>query len=115
MATPVWWTRRHSAGAQHDSLPDLTQGLQIRMPETPATEGLAWIEVEVEARRVRIAAAFDVGKMGADVGLVRALVLREANVAIDAEHRASDGSGVGPEVGTDRSQRLREVITYHSG
>jgi dihydrofolate reductase len=96
-------------GALHDPLPNELQAVSIRVPQTSTRKGLPRRQVEIETRRMSVAAALHVWKMGADVGLVRALVLREPHVAVNAEHRSADGPRVGSEVGIDGLQRLGEV------
>jgi hypothetical protein len=60
----------------------------------------AGLEVEVEDRRVGVLAEL-VPEANPDDCLVRRLVLREADVTVDTEERAADGSRVGAEVGAD--------------
>jgi hypothetical protein len=81
----------------------------VRVPEPAAAERLAGSEVKVEARRVGVPTGPAVRELGADVGLVRALILREPNVSVDAEHRATDRTRVGAEVGTDSLESRSQV------
>ena len=64
------------------------------MPDAPAHVDLVRIEAQVERRAVDVAPGL-VAEVGRDVGLVRALVAREAGVALDAEHGAADRPRVG--------------------
>src|SRR2546425_3546898 len=68
------------------------------MPEPGGGEAVPGLEVQVESWRVHVPVAGGVRKVGRGVGLVRALVPRESDVAIDAEHRAA------VEVAADRGE-----------
>ena len=81
--------------------------LAIGMPDPDPGEDAPGLEMEVEARRVRVLRTL-VPEVDPDVGLVGRLVLREARVAIDPEQRSADGSRVGHEVRADLAQRRRE-------
>ncbi len=87
---------------------DLLQRGAVGMPDAGADEDLAGLEVEVEARGVGVLARL-VAELDAGVGLVGALVLGEAHVAVDAEERAADRPRIGVEVGADLGQARPEI------
>src|SRR5688572_18738624 len=95
------------SGIVRDGGPDAIQLRPRRHPETAADETLAGLEMEVEASAsfTRFAANFatraTVVEPAAGVRLVRRLVLGEADVAIDPEHRAPD---VTADLGGDASE-----------
>ena len=79
------------------------------MPDPAAGEDFARRQVQVEAGRVHVLGLL-VLEPDARRGLVRRLVLREARVAVDAEQRAADAPGVGPQVRADLAQVRLEVL-----
>ena len=82
-------------GLGDDSLANLPQGIGFRMPQATSGEAGPRFQMQVKARPVdAIFAAPTVREMGRQVGLVGALVLGEASVAVDAEHRTARGPGI---------------------
>jgi len=78
------------------------------VPDAGAGHDVAGLEVQVEARGVGVLGRL-VAELDADPGLVGALVLREADVAMDAEQRPLAGPRVGVEVAADTAQPRREL------
>src|SRR5262245_6209482 len=84
----------------HDLLPgrrfggnraaDLQEGVGIGHPEARADEHLLRRKMDVETRGVHVAPQ-TVAELARAMLLVRTFVLREAHVAVDAEHRAAMG------------------------
>ena len=91
-----------------DRRADLAQRRRVRVPDTDAGERTAGLEVEVVARRVGVFRE-QVAEVDPGLRLVRRLVLREADVAVDAEERAAGGSRVGAKVGADLVEERGEV------
>ena len=88
---------------RHDRIPDLVQGRVVGHVDTATRKRLAGLDVQVETRGRRFPALV-MTEGHADIGLVRALVGREADVAVDSEQRATHRTWVGDKVGTDLLQ-----------
>ena len=78
------------------------------MPNAGPGKHIARLQVQVEAGGVHIFGAF-VPELGGRHDLVRALVLREANVPVNSEDRPTRRSRVSDEMRADLAQWLREV------
>ena len=85
-------TVRGPLGVLGDGLPERRQLGRRRMPHPAPDVDLAGSQVEVAARVAALAVGLDAAlgprERGRDVRLVRRLVLREADVAVDPERRA---------------------------
>src|ERR1700722_3335223 len=90
-------------GFRRDTIADLCQSIGWRHPQSAAKEYLAWREMHVETGRMRVLAEC-VAEMAGGMLLVRTFVLREAHVAIDAEH----GAAVRPRIGGKMFRDFRE-------
>src|SRR5437867_4644651 len=82
-----------------DPVTNLRQRRCVRVPHPGARERFAGLEVDVEARgHVLRPLALGVPEVDRDVRLVRALVRREADVAVDPGEGAAERTGVRDEV-----------------
>src|SRR2546422_9262259 len=95
--------------ASDDAIAYSLQGRRIGMPEPSPAHAVRGFQMQVKPRRVLILAGSSVRKVGADVGLVRALVFGESDVPVDTEHGATDRPGVDLDMGADGVARLAEV------
>ena len=93
-------------GLRGDRGADLQKRVGIGHPETSADEHLLGREMHIEARRVDVAAEA-VAELAGAMLLVRTFVLREAHVAVDAEHRAAIGPRIGDELLADAGEMRR--------
>ena len=91
-----------------NGFPDLSGGGGVRPPYAGAGEHHAGLELQVEARSVYVSPHL-VAEVDTGVCLVGGLVLREADVPVDAEHRPARPPGVGHHVGADAGQLILEV------
>src|SRR5262249_61885564 len=89
-----------ASGVGDDRLADAGGRVGGGVPDAAAGEDLVRADVQVIAGRVGVLGPF-VSEVDSEVCLVRALVLREACVSVDAEEGASARPRVGEEVGAD--------------
>src|ERR1035437_4399333 len=82
------------------------------MPNARRREAVIRLQVQIEHGRMGILAA-GVGEMYADMGLERALVVREPGVAVYPEERTSCGARVGDEMRAELVQMRPEAGDEH--
>ena len=86
-----------------------------RLPQAEGGKAVPRLEVQVEAGGVHVVAGGHVAEVDAGVGLVGRLVLGEPRVALDAEQRPAQRSGVGGEVAADGEEGLGQVLDESQG
>jgi len=91
-------------GVPHYTLSDLAQQRRLRMPQSSACEDFSGFYVQVEPYTVGLLPAAFVPEVQCQPGLVRALVLGEAYVSVDAEQGPPEGPWVPGEVRADGLQ-----------
>ena len=95
-------------GIRHYRAPYLADGRGVGTPYPRSDEHVAGLKVQVESRPVNLSPHL-VPEMYARVGLVRALVLGEADVAVDAEYGAAGQPGICDHVRAYLTQDFAEV------
>lgn len=97
-------------GRRHDAVADPRERVGLGPPHAARHEHAPRLEVEVETGAVDVLARVLVAEMAGGVRLVRALVLGEARVAVDAEQRPADRPRIGHHRAADLAEPRSEVV-----
>jgi hypothetical protein len=95
-------------GTRDNRVAHLAQPVRVRMPHSDSRKTFRSGKRKIKRGRIEMSRA-TMTERGSRVGLVRSLVAREAEIAIDAHHRAAARPRVRDKVGADLSQPRREV------
>src|SRR5215467_3970292 len=95
-------------GISGDLVSNFFERLWLRLPDSTADHGIPWFEMQVICRSCP-GLALGVPEVRSGVCLVRALVFRKADVAVNAHHRSPVWAGIGDKTRCDVLQFRRKV------
>lgn len=95
-------------GIVGDGVPDLGKHRGLGAPDSAAAEYLARLQVQVVSGSVNVLFPRG-GETGSRMGLIGRLVLGEARVSVNAEHRPAGGAVVGDDLGADPAKGRPDV------